>query len=289
MINLSSNSKLKVLPFKIPKPKNEALVYQEDREQVFYNQLHQHGEIQISFVEKGFGSLVVGDTINEYRENDILVIGGFLPHVFKSDSKAAHQSVMYTLFFDKDAFGETFFDIPDLSSLQDFFEKSKHGMKILSKRDHIIPLFKSLAKQNKVEQMATLLLVLNLISKAKTAPLSSFIYKKMYSDDEGKRMGDVFRFAMEKFHEPITLDQVSNVANMSKNAFCRYFRKRTNKTFFQFLIEIRVEQASKLISSGTELSISMIAERCGFKNIANFNRKFKQIKGCTPSQYRAKF
>ncbi|MEM9648399.1 MAG: AraC family transcriptional regulator [Bacteroidota bacterium] len=280
---------MKVLPFKIPKPKNEALVYQVDREHVFYNQLHQHGEIQISFVEKGFGSLVVGDTISEYKENDILVIGGFLPHVFRSEPKATNQSVMCTLFFDKDAFGETFFDIPDLASLEGFFQKSKHGIKVLSNKNAIIALFNSLSKQNKVEQVATLLLVLNLISNAKTTPLSSFVYKKMYSDDEGKRMGDVFRFAMEKFQEPITLDQVSDVANMSKNAFCRYFKKRTNKTFFQFLIEIRVEQASKHISSGAEQSISLIAEGCGFKNMANFNRKFKQIKGCTPSQYRAKF
>jgi AraC-like DNA-binding protein len=65
------------------------------------------------------------------------------------------------------------------------------------------------------------------------------VYRKSFSDDEGKRMNDVFKYAMDRYHEPISLDEIADVANMSKNAFCRYFKKRTNKTFFQFLIEIR--------------------------------------------------
>lgn len=91
----------KVLPFKIPKPEQEALVYQEDHEVVFYDKLHQHEEIQISYIIKGSGSLIVGDTISDFKPNDILVIGEHIPHVFRSDSKAAAQSVMYTLFLRK--------------------------------------------------------------------------------------------------------------------------------------------------------------------------------------------
>lgn len=89
---------MKVLPFKIPKPKDEALVYQIDRERVFYDQLHQHAEIQISYIAKGSGSLIVGDSISDYREGDILVIGGYVPHAFKSDVSASPKSLMYTLF-----------------------------------------------------------------------------------------------------------------------------------------------------------------------------------------------
>ncbi|NNK70244.1 MAG: AraC family transcriptional regulator, partial [Flavobacteriaceae bacterium] len=78
--------------------------------------------------------------------------------------------------------------------------------------------------------------------------------------------------------------QVSEVASMSKNAFCRYFKKRTNKTYIQFLNELRVEQASKLLLSRPDLTIAEIAEQCGFQNISNFNRQFKGIKNMTPSQ-----
>lgn len=277
---------MKVLPFKIPKPKNEALIYQEDRERIFYGQLHQHQEIQISLVVKGSGSFVVADTINEYQEGDILVIGEYVPHVFKSDSDKSDESIMCSLFFKKDSFGKHFFELTDMAETKEFFKGSEYGLKVLSKKQKITKQFNKLSHQNKIERVATLLKILNLISTAESTPLSSFVYKKRYTDDEGKRMNDVFEYAMEKFYEPITLEEIADKAHMNKNSFCRYFKKRTNKTFFQFLIEIRIENACKLITSSPDLSIAMISEQCGFGTIANFNRKFKEIKGLTPTDYR---
>ncbi|MFI1773491.1 AraC family transcriptional regulator [Thalassobellus citreus] len=277
---------MKVLPFKIPKPENQALVYQEYRDRIFYNQLHQHGEIQIVFIVKGSGTLIVGDTINEYKANDVLVIGGYIPHLFKSDASASDESISLNLFFDQDSFGKDFFSIADMTSIQSFFKDAEHGIRLLSRKKEVIKQFKKLARQNTVLRIGTLLKIVNHINEAKKGTLSSFVYKKKYTEDEGKRMNDVFNFAMEKYYEPITLEAVSEIANMSKNAFCRYFKKRTNKTFFQFLIEIRIENACKLIYNNPDLSISSISEECGFQNVANFNRKFKEIKGVTPSHYR---
>ena len=99
-------------------------------------------------------------------------------------------------------------------------------------------------------------------------------------------MSAVFEYAIEYYHQNITLEEVAEKANMSKNAFCRYFKKRTNKTFFQFLIEIRIERAGKLLSKSQELSVLEVSELCGFNNISNFNRKFKEIKGMSPLVYR---
>ena len=280
---------MKVLPFKIPKPKDEALVYQVDRERVFYDQLHQHAEIQISYIAKGAGSLIVGDSISDYKEGDILVIGGYVPHAFKSDVSFSPKSLMYTLFFDINSFGKEFFRITDLASTKEFFKKSELGMRVTSNKDIIIGEFNKLKTQNKIEQIATLLVIINRITQSQTTPLSSFVYRKSFSDDEGKRMNDVFKYAMDHYHEPISLDEIADVANMSKNAFCRYFKKRTNKTFFQFLIEIRIENACKLILGSPELAISLISDQCGFNNIANLNRKFKELKGCSPTQFRAQF
>ncbi|RYC53533.1 AraC family transcriptional regulator [Flagellimonas olearia] len=280
---------MKVLPFKIPKPKDEALVYQEDREKVFYDQLHQHAEIQISYIEKGEGTLIVGDSINEYKANDILVIGSYVPHVFRSDTHTTNTSVMRTLFFNRGSFGKDFFDLPDLSATHLFFQQSVYGMKVVSPKENSIALFKQLRQQNKMERIASLLMIISQITKSHTQPLSSFVYNKAFSDDEGKRMNKVFDHVMEHYHEHITLQDISEKAHMSKNAFCKYFKKRTNKTFFQFLIEIRIENASKRIIGQPEVPISLVSEQCGFSNLANFNRKFKELKGCTPTQYRAQF
>lgn len=280
---------MKVLPFKIPKPKQEALVYQEDREAYFYDQLHQHEELQISYIVKGSGTLVVGDSINTYNKNDILIIGGNIPHVFRSDIEASAHSIMYTLFFTKQAFGSPFFQISDMDSTKDFFKRAEYGMKISHKHKKIVKRFHKLHSQSKIERIASLLKIIDQTLYLDYSPLSSFVYGKKYTDDEGKRMRAVFEHAMENYHNQITLEKVALKANMTKNAFCRYFKKRTNKTFFQFLIEIRIENACKLLYKNKEMSIATVSELCGFQNITNFNRKFKELKGITPSQYRTQY
>ena len=99
-------------------------------------------------------------------------------------------------------------------------------------------------------------------------------------------MSVVFEYCINNFHKEIKLEAIAAKASMTKNAFCKYFKKRTNKTFITFLNEIRIEEASKRLLSNKELSIAEVAESCGFKNISNFNRKFKQIKGASPRDYK---
>ncbi|WP_417360950.1 AraC family transcriptional regulator [Galbibacter sp.] len=280
---------MKVLPFKIPKPKQEALVYQEDRGLYFYDKLHQHEELQISYIQKGSGTLIVGDSINTYNANDILIIGGNIPHVFKSDPESSSDSVMFTLFFTKEAFGKGFFQISDMEKTQDFFTHAQYGMKISRNHEKIVAIFKRLRGQSKIERIASLLKIIDQSLILDYKPLSSFVYGKKYTDDEGKRMREVLEHAMENYHNQITLEEVATKANMTKNAFCRYFKKRTNKTFFQFLIEMRIENSCKLLYKNSEMSIATVSELCGFQNITNFNRKFKELKGITPSQYRTQF
>ncbi|MFC5681718.1 AraC family transcriptional regulator [Flavobacterium sp. MAHUQ-51] len=280
---------MKVLPFKIPKPEKEALIYQEDTGVFFYDQLHQHEEIQISYIVEGRGTLIIGDSINDFKEDDIFVIGENIPHVFRTDRNYSSSSKMLTLFFTKNSFGKDFFCLTDMSNVDDFFKKSEYGMKVLSKKEKITLLFLKLGKQNKIQRISSLLKILNYIIFAKTSPLSSFVNRKKYTEDEGRRMNDVFEYAISSFDKVISLEEVAEKANMTKNAFCRYFKKRTNKTFFQFLIEIRIENACKMLHHNKDISISTISELSGFQDIANFNRKFKELKGISPSQFRAQF
>ncbi len=279
---------MKVLPFKIPKPQKEALVFQEDRGKL-YSQLHQHEEIQISYIYNGSGSIILGDTISNYKKGDIIIIGENIPHAFRSDHSNLDESLMLTLFFTQSSFGKNFFKIADLHNLGQIFQDASYGIKIISHRKEITEIFEELKVKNKIERIASLLIILNLIIQAEKQSLSSFVYTKKYTDDDGKRMRAVIEYAMDHFYEPISLEEIAEKASMSKNAFCRYFKKRTNKTFFQFLIEIRIENACKLLYNNKELPISIIAERCGFHNIANFNRKFKDLKGLTPTEYKYQF
>lgn len=276
---------MRVLPFKIPKPRQDAFVFQVDDDLIFYDKLHQHEEIQLSYIVGGEGTLIVGDTINYYRQDDILIIGSHIPHVFKSDY-AQSKSRMLTLFFTKNSFGSRFFELEELQEVHHFFSRSKHGFKVTSNQNKIKALFLQLEKSSKLSQFLILLQLLKLASISDFKSLSSFIYDKKYSDNEGTRMRNIFEYTMNNFDKEVSLNTISEVANMTKNAFCKYFKKRTNKTYIRFLNELRLEHACKLLQHQSEHSIAEIAEASGFSNISNFNRQFKSVLGITPLAYR---
>lgn len=276
---------MKVLPFKIPKPEQEAIVFQIDYEETFYDKLHQHEEIQISIIVEGEGTLIVGDTINHYNKGDVLVIGSDLPHVFKSDVSASSVSHMLSLFFTKTSFGPQFFELEELKELQKFFKRSKHGFKVTTKQKPIIELFFQLEKASKLNRFLILFQVLKLVASSNYKSLSSFVYDKKFTINEGSRMRNVFDYTMDHYKSEITLDTIAEVANMTKNAFCKYFKKRTNKTYITFLNELRIEYAGKLLASNKEFSIAEIAEFSGFNNLSNFNRQFQAIKRQSPREY----
>jgi len=277
---------MRVLPFKIPKPEQDAFVFQIDKNKLFYDKLHQHEEIQLSFIVEGEGTLVVGDTINNYSKGDILIIGSNIPHVFKSDLNASKTSYMISLFFTKNSFGNDFFQLEELKELQKFFKRSKHGFKVATKQKQLKELFLQLENVSKLNRFIILLQLLKIASTTNYKSLSSFIYDKKYSDNEGHRMRNVFEYTMNNFEKDISLDTISEVANMTKNAFCKYFKKRTNKTYVQFLNQLRIEHTCKLIQSKQGFSIADIAYKSGFNNISNFNRQFKVVKNISPSDFR---
>jgi AraC-like DNA-binding protein/quercetin dioxygenase-like cupin family protein len=277
---------MKVLPFTIPKPKRDSLILQENFEPEFYGLLHQHEEFQISYIIAGAGTLIVGDSIHNYKEGDVFIFDENLPHVFKSDSSKIDFSHMKTVFFTKAAFGRDFFEIEELKPLLSFFKKAENGFKVLSNKRSAHKIFENLFITSKLDRFILFFQLLKVLKQSKIEPLSSFISDKKYSDNEGRRMSAVLEFTMNHFQKEITLDTISQEAAMTKNAFCKYFKKRTNKTYMTFLNELRIEEASKLLQVQKDLSITEIAEACGFQNISNFNRKFRRIKGKTPRDFR---
>ncbi|WP_136468888.1 AraC family transcriptional regulator [Flagellimonas onchidii] len=280
---------MKVLPFKIPKPENKAIVYQEYQEAFLYGRLHQHEEIQLSLIVSGGGTLIIGDAVTAFQTGDILVIGSKLPHVFKSDVSDTEKSHMISLFFGKDSFGKDFFNLNEFIELQSFFDRSSYGLKVLSHKTELQKLFLEFKNASNLKKFISLFSILQLISESRTTRLSSFIYQKNYSNHEGKHISDVFEHTMDNFQNQISLSEIAGVANMTVNSFCRYFKQRTNKTYIQFLTDVRIEHACKLLRKNPDMPIADVAMFSGFNNIAGFNRKFKNIKKTTPLKFKARF
>ena len=277
---------MKVYPFKIPKPNNNALIYQEDIEVVFYDKLHQHDEIQISYIEKGNGTLLVGNSFTNYYTGNVFVIGSNVPHAFKSDTSKNETSKMLTLFFTKESFGTSFFKLEEFEEIESFFINSLHGFQVTSQLTEIKEIFNKLKKATKLERFIILIALLKLLSESDINLLSNYTYAKKLSDSEGKRMRKVFDYTLKNADQKISLDEIASVANMTKNAFCKFFKKRTNKTYINYLTELRIENACKILKSNKDMAIVDVAFKAGFYNISNFNRRFKELKKMTPLTFR---
>ncbi len=275
---------MKVYAFKIPKKPGENLIVQRDKGPLFFDKLHQHAEIQISQILCGSGKLIVGDSIHSYAEGDCFVIGGGIPHLFKS-AESSVQSHMISLFFAQDSFGPSFFEHKEMEELKGFFVNAEFGFKTHSAEGSTLKNMEALFAMGHFSRFVALLKLLKELSDSEKTILSGFIPQKEISDDQGERLRSVFDFVMQNFHQKIDLETVSNLAHLTPNAFCRFFKQRTNKTFFKFLIEVRIEHASQLLVHNKDLSVAEAAHASGFNSLSNFNKKFKEIKGVNPSNY----
>lgn len=275
---------MKIYPFEIPKPVGGTLIVQVDKELVFFDKLHQHEEIQISLLVTGNGKLIIGDSIHSYSAGDLIVINGKIPHLFQS-SPSTEASHMISLFFTRNTFGTHFFSIPDLEQTKPFFDASNTGFKVSPSNLKARELMEKIPTLDKFSRLLAFLELLKCIGQASVTTLTDFVHPKSLSANEGKRLQDVLEYVMNNFEKEIKLTTVANLAFMTPNAFCRFFKQRTNKTFFQFLIELRIAHACQLLSSAKDMDINQIAENSGFRSISNFNRKFKELKKKTPSAY----
>lgn len=283
---------MKILPFKIPKTSQESFRLQEDHVVHFYDYLHQHPEVQLTLILSSEGKVIVGDFVGTFKPGDIFLVGPNLPHVFRNDSKYYEstedgQAHSLTVFFEWQTFGEKFLSLPEMSHLQEFTKLSQRGLFIQEPtKTRVSQLIKLMFKKNGMDRLIVLLKILNMLSEHKhLEPLASSGTYSDFDEIDGKKLADIYRFTMNEYHRKISLEEVASIAHMTTNSFCRYFKKRTRKSYIDFLTEIRLGQAKKLLQQN-DLSISQISIEVGFNNLSNFNRKFREVCSITPTEFR---
>jgi AraC-like DNA-binding protein len=282
---------MKVLPFKIPVSEETSFLVQVDRMKHFYDKFHHHREVQITWIQKSHGSLLMGNTIATFAENDLLVIGANVPHSFRNDEifyqknkKLAAEAT--SILFDENAFGKYFFDLPEMKNIKNFIKNADKGYRINGKtKEEIIAQLKVMEEKNGTERFLILMEILNRLSFSKEVELlSNLSFLGNPTSSESKKLEMVFQYMLDHHQRTIKLEEVAKIANLSVSAFCRFFKLRTRKTFSQFVNEFRISVACKKLLLD-DFSISEICYEVGFTNLSNFNRQFKKIIGFTPSQY----
>jgi AraC-like DNA-binding protein len=193
---------------------------------------------------------------------------------------------MKTLFFTPRLFGSSLFELSDFSVVKDFVENLEGGILYDRYTMDFQPLFTRVKSSSSYEKMILFLDLVGRLQNLSGRILSSKNQHKPFSEKEGTKMRDVMNYTFLHFKEEISLNDISSIAFLSPNAFCRYFRKKTNKTYFQFLIEIRINNACKLLWKNPELTVEEVILQSGFSNASNFYRQFKAIKGQTPIEFR---
>lgn len=277
---------MKALPFKIPKTQHNAILFQEDSSTLFYDKLHQHEEIQISCIIKGEGTLLISDTVHPYKQGSVFVIGSWQPHVFRSIYRNGEISNMFSIFFSPSSFGETFFNLSELQKTHAFFEAATYGFQPTIRTDDLVSIFYKMQSASEYDWLILFLELIKLLSVNSKKLLTTGLFTQILSEHEGKRMSEIMDFILTNFHKKLSLEDAVTTANMTKTAFCKYFKNRTNRTFFDFLTEVRIHHAADTLLRYPDLPIQLIAEQCGFNNLSHFNRKFRHYKDTTPSAYR---
>jgi AraC-like DNA-binding protein len=261
----------------------------------FYNQWHFHPEIELIYVHKGRGTRFIGTDVHRFEPDELFLFGSNLAHMwrcdpeyFREDSKLKAEVTI--IYFHHDFLGDKFFNIPELKNIESLLEKAKQGIKITGTTKTVVKeLINKLQEVKGLEKITTLLTILEKIAASKEKKYINPVRQQVTIDQsEATRLNKVFQYVSDNFLQKITLSEIASVANLSAKAFCRYFKSKTGKTFYDYLLEVRVAHACHLLLE-KDMSIYEVCYDCGFNNLSNFNRYFKKIMGKTPTDYKREF
>ena len=255
---------------------------------------HYHPEFEIIFVQKSHGLRLMGNHIGNFFDGDLVFIGPNLPHVWRND-KVYYQGDedfkvdVFVIHFLESALGNDFFKLPEFTRVRKIFSLGQQGISIKGSDRRIVSgLIKSVYNSSGIDRLIFFMKTLNALVDVKDYELlSSPGYTNFINNADTERLNQVMNYCSENYYREIKLDEVSALVNLNKSSFCRYFKSRTFKTFSQFLNEIRIAKACKLLTD-SDMTVSEICYECGYNNISHFNRQFKHIIGFTAREYSRK-
>lgn len=280
---------------KVSKGPNYSFSVRRDLVPHINNRWHYHTEVELIHFEKGEGTQFVGDSISRFKPGDVVLLGSNLPHYWRFDDiyfeeTSAPTADVRVSHFAENFWGDAFLQLPENTNIKAILEKGRRGLQITGDTaTKVAQLLEHLLQGDGPERLVLLIKALSTIGNSKeVTTLSSIGFKPDLFDNEKDRINDIYEYSLKKFKGKIQLEEIAAVANISPNSFCRYFKSRTRKTYSQFLIEIRVGHACKLLIENN-LSIKQLCYESGFNNFTSFHKYFKKITGKSPQTYQREF
>jgi AraC-like DNA-binding protein len=259
------------------------------------NKWHYHPEVELIHFEKGSGTQFIGDSIRRFNTGDIVMVGSYLPHYwrfddvyFSRDNKA--EVDIRVAHFCGNFWGNDFLQLPENKNIKTVLEKARRGIQITGKvKKQIAQIMERLLAAEGAKRILLLMEVLNTIAESDhTDCLSSIGFSPNVEESRNDGINVIYEYSLANFKNKIHMDDLAELAGVSPNSFCRYFKARTQKTYSKFLLEIKVGHACKLLIEN-RLPLKQLCYESGFNNFANFHKYFKQITGKSPLNYQREF
>ncbi|CAN5810776.1 AraC family transcriptional regulator [soil metagenome] len=277
---------------KIPLKPLQSFSIRQDVVPYFFKELHFHPEVELVYIEQGNGTQFIGNQFQEFGPGDMILVGANLPHMWKCDDayfmdNEELKASATVIHFSPEILGEEFISLPENRAIKSLLSKAKMGIGILNKtKVQAVMRITELLNPKSINKILLLLELLNLLADSKDIHvINDKNIILMQNERESEKMNNILQYLLSNFSGNIQLNEIATVANLTPNAFCRFFKQRTRKTFSTFLLEMRVSHSCKLLSE-TDKTVANVCYESGFKNISNFNRYFKQIIKMTPLKYR---
>jgi AraC-like DNA-binding protein len=280
---------------KVSKEPRHSFSVRQDLMPCINNRWHYHPEVELIHFKKGSGTQFIGDSIKEFKAGDVVLVGSNLPHYWKFDDSFFDVESTRTVdvrvaHFNENFWGQEFLQLPENLLIKSLLEKAKRGVQVTGRtRERVGEVLESLLETDGVQRVMLLMQALAIIAECKEPLiLSSIGFKQDSFETEDDRINIIYDYSLKNFKRVIQLDEIAQVASISPNSFCRYFKSRTRKTYSQFLIEVRVGHACKLLIENN-ISIKQLCYESGFNNFTSFHKYFKMITGKSPLNYQKEF
>ncbi len=264
----------------------------EMRKTEFTYPLHSHGEYEINYIENAEGvRRVIGDSVEVIGKYDLtLIAGADLEHVWEQHKCTSKNIREITIHFSGDLFSGSFIHKNQFSSIRTMLNDAKKGVNFpMEAIMKIYPILDKLATDEgfyAVIKFFTLLHELSVAGNYRTLASSSFA--QIDDSSDSRRVSKIYEYINRRYKNPIRLEELAGLVGMTPVAFSRFFKLRSGKTVTDYVIDIRLGHATRLLLDTTH-SIAEVCYDCGFTNLSNFNRIFKKKKDCSPKEFRENF
>ena len=245
---------------------------------------HYHPEYELTYIVKGSGYRIVGNSYAYFTAGDLVLLGSNVPHTWSGKRDDEEQSEAIVIQFSKQ-FITPFLQLEESTAIKQLLAHADRGISFEAKDDLVSQLMNLTAAAG-MDRVLQLLSVLDVLAKTPNKPIASNAFHTILSPKSELRINKVCLHLQNHFTQKLSLQEIANLVFMTESNFCKFFKKSTGKTYSDYVNELRINEAARLLVQ-TEKSISQIAFDCGFETLSYFNRVFFTKKACTPSAYRS--